>query len=636
MKEKARKNGVDVGCISVPLTAGRLSLKFEQGRLTDFYYGDTCVLKEMYFALRDRDWGTVPFVITEGFVEKRERGFKIVFKAEHVQDGIVFSWDGSIKGGEDSTVRYSFEGIAGSEFERNRLGFCVLHPDSYAGKRCVVTHGDGAVQEGAFPELIAAHQPFLDIREIASFPAEGSVLRVAFDGEIFEMEDQRNWTDASFKTYCTPLKQQFPVTVYEGDTVCQSVTVSLRIVAENSDFSKAGTVRNQEDKNQLKPHIISPPVVCAVQFPSIGCCIEGNLSEEQKRLTEIMSPAHLRYDYFFGTEEKDKIKSMDEIENIVKIDNIVEAESISGWLRKTDIKLVLAIHFPDGKEKRLKEAAALAGRLKGLVDSIVVCGMGNKLPDRDLVARLKADPVFEGIAIGSGTDAFFTQLNRRRPDATTWDFVSYSNNPQVHAFDDQSVMETIRGQRWNILSCKALYRKPICVTPITMKMRWNPDAAEPGPEGGKLFSEEADVRQTSAFLAAWTLKSLCMMVQEGISLVTYYSLTGKRGVMGQAPDGADVNPVIYPVYAVLAFAGHFKHEHCSSRWGESFAELYAEKDKKIYGLIGNCTKETQTLVFKQGGKYLRTCCGEETWLTINTGSEIILPAYSVICVDFSE
>ena len=31
-------------------------------------------------------------------------------------------------------------------------------------------------------------------------------------GDVFEMEDQRNWTDASFKTYCTPLRQPFPAT----------------------------------------------------------------------------------------------------------------------------------------------------------------------------------------------------------------------------------------------------------------------------------------------------------------------------------------------------------------------------------------------------------------------------------------
>ena len=36
-------------------------------------------------------------------------------------------------------------------------------------------------------------------------PDEKMEAELAFEGDIFEMEDQRNWTDASFKTYCTPL-----------------------------------------------------------------------------------------------------------------------------------------------------------------------------------------------------------------------------------------------------------------------------------------------------------------------------------------------------------------------------------------------------------------------------------------------
>ena len=34
-----------------------------------------------------------------------------------------------------------------------------------------------------------------------------------FNGETFEMEDQRNWTDASFKTYCTPLSLPYPIKI---------------------------------------------------------------------------------------------------------------------------------------------------------------------------------------------------------------------------------------------------------------------------------------------------------------------------------------------------------------------------------------------------------------------------------------
>ena len=39
---------------------------------------------------------------------------------------------------------------------------------------------------------------------------EDAGLRFAFEGELFELEDQRNWTDASFKTYPTPVALSDP------------------------------------------------------------------------------------------------------------------------------------------------------------------------------------------------------------------------------------------------------------------------------------------------------------------------------------------------------------------------------------------------------------------------------------------
>ena len=42
------------------------------------------------------------------------------------------------------------------------------------------------------------------------------------------MEDHRNWTDASFKTYVRPLALPWPYTLRAGEAVTQSVTVVLR------------------------------------------------------------------------------------------------------------------------------------------------------------------------------------------------------------------------------------------------------------------------------------------------------------------------------------------------------------------------------------------------------------------------
>jgi hypothetical protein len=47
------------------------------------------------------------------------------------------------------------------------------------------------------------------------------------EGDTFETEDHRNWTDASFKTYVRPLALPWPYTLKAGEPVRQSVKLTL-------------------------------------------------------------------------------------------------------------------------------------------------------------------------------------------------------------------------------------------------------------------------------------------------------------------------------------------------------------------------------------------------------------------------
>ena len=148
----------------------------------------------------------------------------------------------SIEGTSDGTVRYDCDGEGRSAFLKNRIGFCVLHPiRECAGARARQSRTGGAVIEGELPRAIEpqifGQASFQDLRRLAHEIEPGCWAELAFEGEVFEMEDQRNWTDASFKTYCTPLARPFPVEFKPGERVRQSVT--LRLI---EDSSASGTV----------------------------------------------------------------------------------------------------------------------------------------------------------------------------------------------------------------------------------------------------------------------------------------------------------------------------------------------------------------------------------------------------------
>ncbi len=55
------------------------------------------------------------------------------------------------------------------------------------------------------------------------------------EGDAWEMEDHRNWLDASFKTYVRPLALPYPYTLKAGSSVTQTVTLTFSGIAARGD-----------------------------------------------------------------------------------------------------------------------------------------------------------------------------------------------------------------------------------------------------------------------------------------------------------------------------------------------------------------------------------------------------------------
>ena len=55
----------------------------------------------------------------------------------------------------------------------------------------------------------------------------GLKVNCRMEGDTFEMEDQRNWTDASYKTYVRPLALPWPYLIAKGETIDQTVILTV-------------------------------------------------------------------------------------------------------------------------------------------------------------------------------------------------------------------------------------------------------------------------------------------------------------------------------------------------------------------------------------------------------------------------
>src|SRR5688572_376516 len=151
------------------LRAGPLTMTFDASNafLRHVRWGGQEVVRAIYGAVRDQNWDTIPSAITDLKTDVREDSFRISFEVRCQAREIDYFWRGTITGEGTGKVTYVFDGEARSNFLRNRIGLCVLHPiEECAGRTCMIEHVDGSREMGAFPRSISPEQPFCEIRAV--------------------------------------------------------------------------------------------------------------------------------------------------------------------------------------------------------------------------------------------------------------------------------------------------------------------------------------------------------------------------------------------------------------------------------------------------------------------------------------
>ncbi len=207
-----------------PLRAGPVTLLLDGIDLRYLRLGGTELVRRVYTAVRDVDWDTVPGEISGLRIDERDAGFLVEFDARHSRAEIDFEWHGTISGDESGRVEYLFDGRARDVCRYNRIGICVHHPwRETKGASFRARTPEGEI-EGAFPDLIgeqrfengAYHALFAAFDRLEVDLASGGRLLLEFEGDLWETEDHRNWTDANFKTYSTPIGLGRPAPLEPG------------------------------------------------------------------------------------------------------------------------------------------------------------------------------------------------------------------------------------------------------------------------------------------------------------------------------------------------------------------------------------------------------------------------------------
>jgi hypothetical protein len=539
--------------------------------LADISYQGTRLLRAIRVVVRDHDWRTAPPVRRRLVIsgpQDGSRALRLDIDVVHRDGAVEFQWIGEITfrpGG----LGFALRGAALRTFRRNRIGIVVLHPIEDAGRAVEVTEPDGATRPGRLPVAISPHQPLRNIRALRWSTGDvGAHLQLT--GEVFETEDQRNWTDASFKTYCTPLAEPFPVTVTAGQRVEQSAILSVT----------ASPVPVRAIRRTTTSDIPIALSRSAGPLPAFGLgCSTVDLGLPEPERTPHPTAAALLVELDLRqTGRWARLASA-----------LAEARA---WRAELDVRLITDDpgHIAEAVDRLVGHPLCRIGVFHP-ASHVTEGELWTALTDQ--LARLpRVSPV-------GGTRAHFTELNRTL-DRLPADIpeLTFGITPQMHAVEREHVVDSIAGQRQVAENAVRLAGgRPLHVGPITLKPRFNAVATTSGlpvvPIGDQLLAERTDQRQSTAFAAAWMLASAQALAIDGVTSLTYFETVGPRGLR---PTG---DRPVYPTFplteSLMALTG--PRVEVESDLPEGLALLAASTRQGTVAIASNISRTTRRLRF---------------------------------------
>lgn len=468
------------------------SIELRGDELADIRYHGRTQLRAVRAVVRDRGWLTVPAVVR--FLEAG--GETLELSLQHRGFGALISSTLTVSA-DTNALSIHWDAVSESHFETCRIGLVALHPPSDAGRRVAVVHSDGSIEQTMFPVEVSPHQPVQDIRELRVDTAT-----ISFHGDVFEMEDQRNWTDASFKTYSRPLDLPFPYTVPSGERVRQAIRLAVSDASPNDVRTQSATRID---------------LLSGGTFPEIG--VEASTAPDPVPVSKVGGFRVVELDLRTPSWHAALARAASDC---VPLDVRIVSDG--------DVEQAAAVGIALGGLPVLRVAAFDS------VAHVTTPGVAALLRQALAAADVSAPFV-------SGARSHFTELNREQHGILSdVDAITFTTTPLFHSTDTEQLVEAIAMQR---LVAEQAVRigdgLDVHIGPLALRPRFNnvASATEQLParsdlaEGyGAQFTGGDDSRQSAAELAAWVIASAAALAVPGVKSLSWFETWGSRGLAG--------------------------------------------------------------------------------------------------------
>ena len=544
--------------LDVTLRAGALSMTLRGGSIVHLKVAGYEVWHGVSFLYRDTDWATPEPVFERVVQEVNANDYSLQLEGyipTQPAIDLLLKLHGNVQG----AVTLQARAVPRGELLANRIGLCLLHPMHAMGRAFEVEHVDGRISCSSFPEHVPPWPLFTGIRAIRHEFAPGHWAHARFHGDDFELEDQRNNADASFKTYSRSNHMPRPYVLRGGAVIEQSLTLHLEPSVVPLDPVPAHPPAFRLNEGHVK-----------TSMPHLGLGIapaDAQSSLSVKAALADMSPSLLHL-------------TLSRPEQPVDWTGIAELLSGSGARLRLDVLAGVT-------------AAALARIAAALNDANIQPESVAVFPSTPPVI-MAARQVFPGTAIGGGTPHFFAQFNRME-DVGHADYLGFTVCPIVHSADDAAPMAGLEALPSMLATARARFPgRALRIGPSSLGARSSPLGKQPASDGTRRIAlASRDPRTRGLFGAAWLVGHVVQAARAGAEAVSVFSLRGDAGVIDETVENQLLR---HPTFFVLAQLGRLKPQQAVTVLiTNQIAALAGVGNGPLEWLIANLTNQPVAL-----------------------------------------
>jgi hypothetical protein len=435
--------------------------------------------------------------------------------------------------------------------------------DGVVNQQVTVSKSDHTTETLKYPLIIQPDQPMVKFNNLSYEMFDLIDLNIRFDGIHFEMEDQRNWGDASYKIYSGSLLDPFPYKENKNSAFHQEIEITMR--------EKNNSLVTTSNQNILPNNIKEE-----YTMPKIGIKVDNDIN---------------------GID----LVNVDFLYHLVDFEN--NTESSKPRFNHLPIYLVALIDHSKKVEVIIKDIKDYIVANKINVNKLLICpkiylnsfqpaGQWPSVPklgDYYKEAKIQLPDVH----IFSGMVTNFTELNRKKPDGD-FDGINFSFTPIVHDASDYGVLDTPNSIKFILHSINNFTKDtPIHIGPMTLGMHFNPYGEKLAPNIDKVRLEMTDLdpRHDSLFSLNWTIAVFSETLSKNTKFITIASLKGIHGIL---TENNQKRPLFH-LYEVMLYFKNAKIYKIEKKNSISGVKLVKE-EKMYYLLTNNSSNQTSYIL----------------------------------------